>query len=85
MNGGTDQFRAFEYRNVRIQQRQFHIFSDGRPAQQIERLEHEPHLLVAQMGKLDIRHEGGVAIPEKIFPVRRTVQKIQQVQERRLA
>src|SRR5438477_9575733 len=69
----------------RIDQRQLHIVERRRPRQQVERLEHESDLLVADAGQLVIRQVARLLPIQPVFARARRVEAADQVHQRRLA
>jgi len=70
---------------VRVEQRQLHVFDRGGARQQVESLEHEPDLAVANRRQLVVREVGDVTAVEQVASARRAVEAAEDVHERRLA
>src|SRR5947207_3000540 len=69
----------------RIDQRQLHIVERRRPRQQVERLEAESDLLVADAGQLITRQVAHLLPVQPVFARARRVEAADQVHQRRLA
>jgi hypothetical protein len=76
---------GLELQGAVIQQRQFHVVERGGARQQVEPLEHEADLLVADRREVVFRHPGHVLAIEKVVPAGRTVETAEDVHQRGLA
>ena len=68
-----------------VEQRQLDVVERRRPRQQVEPLEDEADLLVADDRQLVLRHPGDVLAVEEVLPARRPIQAPDDVHEGRLA
>src|SRR4051794_20520352 len=82
-------YRAFvtfgPFQPTAVQQRQFHIVQRRGAGQQVEALEHEADLSVADGGELVFRHSRDVIAIEKVLSRRWPIEASRNVHERRLA
>src|SRR6267378_1615706 len=69
----------------RVNQRQLHVVQRGRTGKQVERLEDEADLLVADPGQLIVGQIGDLLSVEPILPCGRRVETADQVHERRFS
>ena len=70
---------------MRVQQRQLHVFDRGGARQQVEPLEHESDLPVADRRQLVVREMRDVAAVQQIASAGRAIEAAQDVHERRLS
>ena len=71
-------------RDARVEQRQLDVLERGRARQQVEALEHEADLLVADMRQLRVS-SAATSRPSSRYALGRLIEAAEQVHERRLA
>ena len=76
---------AFRHRDSLVDQRQLDVVKDVGAGDQVEGLEHETDLLVADLGQLILLHRADVLALEEIAAGGRRVETADDVHERRLS
>ena len=70
--------------DARVDERQFHVVERGRAREEVEGLEDEPNLLVADARQLVVVHLADLLLVQQVAALRRRVEAPDQVHQRRL-